>query len=328
MDCFLTLQIPNKYPNWFVIIHHFHQGKKSSKSRRKNFFSFVFKKWKQRIASFFITRRSFLWSGTTMSSNYPAYYRLQINDRSYDIKREYLIAFGVFFVLFFIVLVCLLRVEAKSSMSVALKATDKNADRDILVLFTTFSEPDVWAFPLPVGSHFPFHSKRIWILLMSKRILWLICPWWSMWFPFCSRIASTGLMNARTTKSTALLILSISISRRSRWILKTRMNSFKLPFFFGLFRSAIKHFPNVPFYGYINGDILVEQSITDVLFHVEEQIQTAALVNKVLSSGMQSWSRLLYILNETTFISMLKWICIPIWRTKIQNRFTIYLWNK
>ena len=110
--------------------------------------------------------------------------------------------------------------------------------------------------------------------------------------------------------------------------LKTRMNSFKLPFFFGLFRSAIKHFPNVPFYGYINGDILVEQSITDVLFHVEEQIQTAALVNKVLSSRTQSWSRLLYILNETTFILMLKWICIPIWRTKIQNRFTIYLWNK
>ena len=70
--------------------------------------------------------------------------------------------------------------------------------------------------------------------------------------------------------------------------LKTRMNSFKLPFFFGLFRSAIKHFPNVPFYGYINGDILVEQSITDVLFHVEEQIQTAALVNKVLSSRTQS----------------------------------------
>ena len=54
-----------------------------------------------------------------------------------------------------------------------------------------------------------------------------------------------------------------------------------MPFFFGMIDMLINKFPGYPFYGYINGDILVENTIKDVLEQVYADILSGKLGPKV-----------------------------------------------
>lgn len=54
-----------------------------------------------------------------------------------------------------------------------------------------------------------------------------------------------------------------------------------MPFFFGMIDMLINKFPGYPFYGYINGDILVENTIRDVLEQVHADILSGKLGPKV-----------------------------------------------
>lgn len=54
-----------------------------------------------------------------------------------------------------------------------------------------------------------------------------------------------------------------------------------MPFFFGMLETSMERYPNYPFYGYINGDILVENTITSVLQQVHKDILSGKLGDKV-----------------------------------------------
>ena len=54
-----------------------------------------------------------------------------------------------------------------------------------------------------------------------------------------------------------------------------------MPFIFGMIETSIERYPNYPFYGYINGDILVENTINGVLRQMQKDIQSGKLCDKV-----------------------------------------------
>lgn len=54
-----------------------------------------------------------------------------------------------------------------------------------------------------------------------------------------------------------------------------------MPFFFGMLETSMERYPNYPFYGYINGDILVENTISSVLQQVHKDILSGKLGDKV-----------------------------------------------
>lgn len=54
-----------------------------------------------------------------------------------------------------------------------------------------------------------------------------------------------------------------------------------MPFIFGMIETSIECYPNYPFYGYINGDILVENTINGVLKQIQKDIQSGKLCDKV-----------------------------------------------
>ena len=54
-----------------------------------------------------------------------------------------------------------------------------------------------------------------------------------------------------------------------------------MPFIFGMIVTSIERYPNYPFYGYINGDILVENTINGVLRQIQKDIQSGKLCDKV-----------------------------------------------
>lgn len=60
-----------------------------------------------------------------------------------------------------------------------------------------------------------------------------------------------------------------------------RRNPYQLPYLFGMFERAIEEYPNENFYGYINGDILVENTIHDVLVKVQKDINSGILNPRV-----------------------------------------------
>lgn len=64
------------------------------------------------------------------------------------------------------------------------------------------------------------------------------------------------------------------------WLL-FRKSPFGMPFIFGMLEMSMSHYPNYPFYGYINGDILVENTISSVLKQVYKDIQSGKLGEKV-----------------------------------------------
>ena len=60
-----------------------------------------------------------------------------------------------------------------------------------------------------------------------------------------------------------------------------RKSPFGMPFIFGMLQTSMDLYPNYPFYGYINGDILVENTISSVLQQVHKDIQSGKLGEKV-----------------------------------------------
>ena len=56
---------------------------------------------------------------------------------------------------------------------------------------------------------------------------------------------------------------------------------FGMPFFFGMLELSMENHPQFPFYGYINGDILVENTLPKVLKQLYEEIQSGKLSRKV-----------------------------------------------
>ena len=64
-------------------------------------------------------------------------------------------------------------------------------------------------------------------------------------------------------------------------LLDSSRSPFGMPFFFGMIDMLINKFPGYPFYGYINGDILVENTIRDVLEQVHADILSGKLGPKV-----------------------------------------------
>ncbi|KAK8805849.1 hypothetical protein WA158_002505 [Blastocystis sp. Blastoise] len=73
-------------------------------------------------------------------------------------------------------------------------------------------------------------------------------------------------------------------------------NPYNLPYLFGMFERSIEEYPNEDFYGYINGDILVENSIHKVLIKVKQDIQDGNIKPKV---GLFSQRHNFYF-NSTT----------------------------
>ena len=65
------------------------------------------------------------------------------------------------------------------------------------------------------------------------------------------------------------------------FLLDSSRSPFGMPFFFGMIDMLINKFPGYPFYGYINGDILVENTIKDVLEQVYADILSGKLGPKV-----------------------------------------------
>lgn len=54
-----------------------------------------------------------------------------------------------------------------------------------------------------------------------------------------------------------------------------------MPFIFGILKTIMERHPGYPFYGYINGDILVENTILDVLKKARDDIRSGALGDRV-----------------------------------------------
>ena len=54
-----------------------------------------------------------------------------------------------------------------------------------------------------------------------------------------------------------------------------------MPFIFGMIETSIERHPGYPFYGYINGDIIVENTLYDVLRQVEADIKSGKIGPKV-----------------------------------------------
>ena len=64
-------------------------------------------------------------------------------------------------------------------------------------------------------------------------------------------------------------------------LLIRRKAPFGMPFFFGMMEMSMENHPGFPFYGYINGDILVENTIANTLRKINEEIQSGSLGPKV-----------------------------------------------
>ena len=60
-----------------------------------------------------------------------------------------------------------------------------------------------------------------------------------------------------------------------------RKAPFGMPFIFGLLKTSMERHPGYPFYGYINGDILVENTIVDVLKKTRDDIRSGVLGERV-----------------------------------------------
>ena len=60
-----------------------------------------------------------------------------------------------------------------------------------------------------------------------------------------------------------------------------RKAPFGMPFIFGLLKTSMERHPGYPFYGYINGDILVENTIADVLKKTRDDIRSGVLGDRV-----------------------------------------------
>ncbi|KAK8793520.1 hypothetical protein WA158_004879 [Blastocystis sp. Blastoise] len=58
-------------------------------------------------------------------------------------------------------------------------------------------------------------------------------------------------------------------------------NPYGLPFLFGMFQTAIKNVPGRPFYCYINGDILIQRTLTPTLQDLQRKIEQGTLSPKV-----------------------------------------------
>ena len=60
-----------------------------------------------------------------------------------------------------------------------------------------------------------------------------------------------------------------------------RKSPFGMPFFFGMIAYSMELHPGFPFYGYINGDILVENTLSDVLHQLHKDIQSGKISKRV-----------------------------------------------
>ena len=85
------------------------------------------------------------------------------------------------------------------------------------------------------------------------------------------------------SKNVTSSISSVSTNSRRCFFhhLDFSRSPFGMPFFFGMIDMLINKFPGYPFYGYINGDILVENTIRDVLEQVYADILSGKLGPKV-----------------------------------------------
>ena len=54
-----------------------------------------------------------------------------------------------------------------------------------------------------------------------------------------------------------------------------------MPFIFGMLETSMKRYPDYSFYGYINGDILVENTISSVLSEIRKDILSGKLGDRV-----------------------------------------------
>ena len=54
-----------------------------------------------------------------------------------------------------------------------------------------------------------------------------------------------------------------------------------MPFIFGLLETSMERHPGYQFYGYINGDILVENTVSSVLKKARDDIRSGRLGNRV-----------------------------------------------
>ena len=60
-----------------------------------------------------------------------------------------------------------------------------------------------------------------------------------------------------------------------------RKSPFGMPFIFGMIEYSMELHPGFPFYGYINGDILVENTLSDVLHQLHKDIQSGKISKRV-----------------------------------------------
>ena len=71
----------------------------------------------------------------------------------------------------------------------------------------------------------------------------------------------------------------------SRWlfaiVVMNRKSPFGMPFFFGMIAYSMELHPGFPFYGYINGDILVENTLSEVLHQLHKDIQSGKISKRV-----------------------------------------------
>lgn len=65
------------------------------------------------------------------------------------------------------------------------------------------------------------------------------------------------------------------------YVLMNSKAPFGMPFFFGMLEMSMENHPEFPFYGYINGDILVENTVSEVLRQLNEEIQSGKIGRKV-----------------------------------------------
>ncbi|KAK8794640.1 hypothetical protein WA158_001621 [Blastocystis sp. Blastoise] len=178
----------------------------------------------------------------------PNYFRFIYKERVYNIKREYLFL-GVSLFVFCIILCFSAARSTPTVKSKQLKTINK--DGTILVLFTTFSDPDEQYMDITAVQH----NTLMYMSLMPNTVGILFTDS-SYWLGEC---------------------LKYDIHCYSDF----PKNNNGLPFLFGMFQTAIEKAPNVPFYGYINGDILIERTLPPLLFKIKDQMDQGILRSKV-----------------------------------------------